>query len=62
MEVVLRPINDQFLQEVVFPAFELGVIDSAPAIEHLLAHLNDEDTRVLLELVLDNNAGESSSA
>jgi len=59
MEVVLRPINDQFLQEVVFPAFELGVIDSAPAIEHLLAHLNDEDTRVLLELVLDTNAGES---
>jgi hypothetical protein len=59
MEVVLRPINDQFLNEVVFPAFELGVIDSAPAIEHLLAHLNDEDTRVLLELVLDNNAGES---
>lgn len=59
MEVVLRPTNDQFLQEVVFPALELGVIDAAPAIEHLLQHLNDEDTRVLLELVLDNNAGES---
>ncbi|MDP1822195.1 MAG: hypothetical protein Q8L48_03105 [Archangium sp.] len=59
MEVVLRPINDHFLQEVVFPAFELGVIDSGPAIEHLLQHLNDEATRVLLELVLDNTGGES---
>lgn len=59
MEVVLRPINDHFLQEVVFPAFELGVIDSGPAIEHLLQHLNDEETRVLLELVMDNTAGES---
>ena len=59
MEVVLRPINDHFLQEVVFPAFELGVIDSGPAFEHLLQHLNDEETRVLLELVMDNTAGES---
>jgi hypothetical protein len=59
MEVVLRPTNDLFLQEVVFPAFELGVVDSAPAIDHLLAHLNDEETRVLLELVQDNNAGDS---
>jgi hypothetical protein len=59
MEVVLRPINDQFLQEVAFPAFELGVIDSGPALEHLLRHLNDEQTRVLLELLLENTAGES---
>lgn len=59
MEVVLRPANDHFLQEVVFPAFELGVLDCGPALEHLLRHLNDEATRVLLELVLDNSAGES---
>ena len=59
MEVVLRPVNDHFLREVVFPALELGVIDSAPAIEHLLQHLNDEETRVLLELVLDNSPRES---
>lgn len=57
MEVVLRPANDQFLQEVVFPAFELGAIDSGPAIDHLLAHVNDEQTRVLLELVQDQNPG-----
>lgn len=54
MEVVIRPVNDVFLREVVFPAFELGVIDKVPAIEHLLRHLNDEETRVLLELVLEH--------
>lgn len=59
MEVVLRPINDQFLQEVAFPALEMGVIDSGPALEHLLRHLNDEQTRVLLELVMDNSSGEN---
>jgi hypothetical protein len=54
MEVVLRPVNDLFLTEVVFPAFELGVLDAAPAIDHLLRYLNDEHTRVLLDLVLDH--------
>jgi hypothetical protein len=53
MEVVLRPANDQFLAEVVFPAFQMGVVQAAPAIEHLLRYLNDEATRVLLELVLE---------
>jgi hypothetical protein len=55
MEVVLRPINDQFLRKVVFPAFELGVVDAAPAIEHLLRQLNDESTRVLLEMLLEHS-------
>lgn len=59
MEVVLRPVNDHFLNEVVFPALELGVLDSVPAIEHLLKYLVDEETRVLLELVLDNSPRES---
>ncbi len=59
MEVVLRPTNDQFLREVVFPSFELGVINAAPAIEHLLRHLNDEATRVLLEMVLEHSVEES---
>ena len=53
MEVVLRPVNDQFPREVVFPAFKLGVLDAEPAIEHLLRHLNDEHTRVGLDLLLD---------
>ncbi len=53
MEVVLRPVNDHFLKEVVFPAFKLGVIDAAPAIEHLLRHLNDEQTRIGLDLLIE---------
>ncbi len=53
MEVVLRPVNDAFLKQVVFPALELGVVDAAPAIEHLLKFLNDEHTRIQLELLLD---------
>lgn len=59
MEVVLRPSNDRFLTEVVFPAFQLGVVDATPALEHLLAHVADRDTRVLLELVHDNTSRES---
>ncbi len=55
MEVALRPTNDQFLLEVVFPAFELGVVSAAPALEHLLRKLNDEATRVLIELVLEQS-------
>lgn len=53
MEVVLRPVNDRFLREVVFPAFRLGVVDAVPALEHLLNSLNDEPTRVGLELLLE---------
>jgi hypothetical protein len=53
MEVVLRPTNDQFLKEVVFPAFEMGVVEAAPAIEHLLERLLDEETRAMLDLVLE---------
>jgi len=56
MEVVLRPVNDVFLEEVVFPAFELGVVSTGPAVEHLLAQLDDEPTRVLLDLVLEQSS------
>ncbi len=53
MEVVLRPVNDQFLKEIVFPAFKAGVVDAVPALEFLLHNLQDEDTSVTLELMLD---------
>ncbi len=59
MEVVLRPVNDQFLREVVFPALELGVVEAGPALDHLLRYLQDEDTRVQLELVLEHCGNES---
>lgn len=53
MEVVLRPVNDAFLKSVVFPAFEQGVVEAAPAIEFLLRELNDEQTRIQLEMLLE---------
>lgn len=53
MEVILRPVNDEFLHEVVFPTFELGVIEARPALERLLGRLNDEESHVNIELLLD---------
>ena len=29
MNVILRPVNDRFLEDVAFPAFSLGVVDAA---------------------------------
>lgn len=57
MEVILRPATDPFLEGVVFPALALGAVDVAPALEHLLRAIEDEETRVLLELVLDAHGG-----
>jgi hypothetical protein len=53
VEVVLRPVNDAFLRDIVFPALARGVVDAAPAIEHLVRRVKDETTRVQLELLLD---------
>lgn len=53
MEVVLRPVNDDFLKQVVFPAFEQGVVDAVPAVEFLLQQLNDGPSRLALEMMLD---------
>ncbi len=52
MEVVLRPVNDRFLHEVAFPAFEQGVVDAAAGLELLKQHLADERTSMLVELLL----------
>jgi hypothetical protein len=54
MDVVLRPANDKFLLQVVFPALELGIVDAVPAIEHLIQHVGDETIRINLEILLDN--------
>jgi hypothetical protein len=53
MEVVIRPVNDRFLQEVAFPAFESGVIDAVAGLEVFLEHLSDEHTRALIEMLLE---------
>lgn len=53
MDVVIRPANDVFLRQVVFPAFELSATAPHVAVEHLLHYLDDEPTRISLELLFD---------
>jgi hypothetical protein len=52
MDVVIRPVNDRFLADVVFPAFETGVADAVPALERLLEQTDDDRTELLLESLL----------
>jgi hypothetical protein len=53
MDVVIRPVNDRFLNEVAFPAFEVGVSEARPAMERLLEQVNDARTQTLLETLID---------
>lgn len=59
MDVVLRPVNDQFLEKILFPVFEMGMINAKVALERLHAMLGDQRTRLLLELILER--GEDAS-
>src|SRR3954462_6140580 len=54
MDVVIRPVNDGFLQRVVFPAFEAGVLDANSGIELLLDQVKDPPTRVSLEILAES--------
>lgn len=53
MDLVLRPVNDQFLERILFPVFEMGMINAKIALERLQAMLADHRTRLLLELILE---------
>jgi hypothetical protein len=53
MEVVLRPIDDGFLGQVVFPAFERGVGDAKRGLDFLLTQVGDERIRLTLEQFLE---------
>ena len=54
MDVVIRPVNDRFLEEVAFPAFEAGVLDASAGLQALLEKLHDERTCLLLEMLLQH--------
>jgi hypothetical protein len=54
MDLVLRPANDRFLQEVVFPAFTLGMTDGSSALSLVLEQVGDHRTRILTELMLEH--------
>lgn len=53
MDIVLRPVNDQFLERLLFPVFEMGMIDARNALERLQVMVHDDRTRLLLEMILE---------
>lgn len=59
MNVILRPVNDRFLEEVAFPAFTLGVVDAGAGLARLLQGMADSRTQWLVEQVLDRTVGGS---
>jgi hypothetical protein len=54
MEIVLRPINDRFFQEVVLPFLARAMGDAPGALEGLLGVLGDEQARVLCDRLLSS--------
>src|SRR5690349_22090640 len=57
MDIVIRPVNDRFLEDVVFPAFEAGMEDGRAALERLQGAVADERVRTLAELLQDRSNG-----
>jgi hypothetical protein len=59
VNVILRPVNDRFLEEVAFPAFSLGVVDAGAGLARLLQGMADPRTLWLVEQVLERTVGGS---
>jgi hypothetical protein len=59
VNVILKPVNDRFLDEVAFPAFTLGVVDAGAGLARLLQGMADPRTLWLVESVLDRTVGGS---
>jgi hypothetical protein len=52
MDIVIRPVKDRFLHEIVFPVFEMGMTNARVALERLSRVVADERTQLLLEVLL----------
>jgi len=59
VNVVIRPVHDRFLEDVVFPAFAAGVVDAAAGLGRLLEDVADDRVQWLLSQVLDRTVGGS---
>ena len=57
MELVLRPVNDHFFQELVLPFLTRAMADSERAVHALLEHLENEQARYLCERLLSSHTG-----
>ncbi|MBX5480986.1 MAG: hypothetical protein IRZ16_03930 [Myxococcaceae bacterium] len=56
MDIVLRSVNQRFLEEVVFPTFELGAKDSQRALERLAGAIGDPLTRMQVEALIERGS------
>lgn len=61
MQLVLRPVNDQFFQEIVFPILEMGMVSSEVALTRLRPQIADDRVGALLETLLDRGAAEGTA-
>ena len=55
MNVVIRPVHDRFVEDIVFPALALGVVDAAAGLSKLREDVSDERPLWLLDRVLDRH-------
>lgn len=53
MDIVIRPVSSQFLETILFPVFEMGMINAKVALERLRMMLGDDRTQLLLEVILE---------
>jgi hypothetical protein len=61
MQLVLRPVNDQFLNEIVFPIMEMGMVSSEVALTRLRPQIADERVGMLVESLLDRGAAHGTA-
>ena len=56
MQLVLRTVNDQFFEQIVFPIFEMGMVNAETALDRLLPQISDDRAGALLETLLERGA------
>jgi hypothetical protein len=56
MDVVIRGVNQRFLDEVAFPVFAQGATDSAAALERLLDLVDDAELRLAAQALVERGA------
>jgi hypothetical protein len=61
VQLVLRSVNDQFFDQIVFPVLEMGMVSSETALERLRPQLSDERTGMLVELLLERGSARGTA-
>jgi hypothetical protein len=55
VNVVVRPVHDRFIEDIVFPALAVGVVDAAAGLSKLREDVADERAQWLLDRLLDRH-------